>query len=97
MWFVKIDSILSAEYEMKDDYNHTAFKGERFVKGHYHGETSKEKRYRQVKQSVFVRPESVVYPFVSHEYKDHNNICTIQNTDYVEVLHYIAESGSGTI
>ena len=49
----------------------------------------------KVKMQQF--PESVVYPFVSHEYKDHNNICTIQNTDYVEVLHYIEESGSGTI
>ena len=43
--------------------------------------------------------------FVSDEHKKKTgwarqndfNICTIQNTDYVEVLHYIAESGSGTI
>ena len=94
MWFILITSQGVATEIIEDDYEHTIYEGERYLLGRYmefHTETSKQKRYRVMKESVFIRYESVLHPFVGHEMTD--NICKISMTEFSEILNYIDNSG----
>ena len=55
MWFILITSQGVATEIIEDDYEHTIYEGERYLLGRYmefHTETSKQKRYRVMKEFV---------------------------------------------
>ena len=101
MWFILITSqgVATANQgvataNIDDDYEHTIYEGERYLMGRYmeyHTETSKHKKYRVMDNSVFIRYESVLYPFVAHDLT--GNMCKISMTEFSEILNYIDNSG----
>ena len=94
MWFILITSQGVATTTIEDDYEHTIYQGEQYLLGRYmeyHTETSKHKKYRVMEVSVFIRYESVLYPFVGHDMTE--NICNIYMTEFSEISNYIDNSG----
>ena len=52
-------------------------------------------KYKVMPTEVFIRPESVVYPYVEHVMK--NKICTISTNQYAEILVFVDNSGMKSI
>ena len=80
MWFIQITAHDVAATNIQDDYGHMIFKGENYLTGRYmvyHTETSKHHKYRVVNKNVYVREESVLYPFVGHQVD--KNMCKVLN------------------
>jgi hypothetical protein len=95
MWFVKITAQDNAKTNIQDDYSHMIFKGENYLTGRYleyHSETYKHKKYNVMKKDLFIREESVIYPFVLHEINEKQHVCKISFQEYTDILNYIDNS-----
>ena len=61
----------------------------------FESEERKKMKYKVMPTEVFIRPESVVYPYVEHVMK--NKICTISTNQYAEILVFVDNSGMKSI
>ena len=52
-------------------------------------------KYKFMPTEVFIRPKSVVDPYVEHVMK--NKICTISTNQYAEILVFVDNSGMKSI
>ena len=103
VWFVYVDACcVSDNDECVDSSGHLIPAGYQYLKCFYlekHTDNQKGTIFKKGKKTVFVYKECIVHPLVTMEenYKNKKDHFFLDNTSYVEVLHYVQYSSLSTI
>ena len=95
IWFVYVTAEAVAKGNLCDDHMHHTFEGEEYLECkylEYENETKSIMKYRLMKQTVYIRKESIIYPVVDYNINK-NNLYTISKVEYTDILNYVDNSG----
>ena len=95
IWFIYVIAEGIAKGNLCDDHMHHIFEGEEYLECkylEYENETKSIMKYRLMKQTVYIRKESIIYPVVDYQINN-NNLYTISKVEYTDILNYVDNSG----